>query len=40
MVCIEPWTGPRQSLISGDGKLELAAGESHVLQCRYVVESI
>jgi galactose mutarotase-like enzyme len=40
MVCIEPWTGPRQSLISGDGKLELAAGESQVLQCRYVVESI
>ncbi len=35
MVCLEPWTGPRQSLISGDGKLELAAGGSMQLSCRY-----
>jgi galactose mutarotase-like enzyme len=40
MICIEPWTGPRQSLISGDGKLELAVGETYGLHCRYVVESI
>lgn len=37
MVCLEPWTGPRQALISGDRKLELAAGESTTLSCRYAV---
>ena len=37
MVCLEPWTGPRQALISGDRKLELAAGQSTTLRCRYVV---
>ena len=37
MVCLEPWTGPRQALISGDCKLELAAGQSTSLRCRYVV---
>lgn len=37
MVCLEPWTGPRQSLITGDGKLELAPGESLQLNCRYAV---
>ncbi len=40
MICMEPWTGPRQSLISGDSKLELAAGASQELQCRYVVEGL
>ncbi len=37
MVCLEPWTGPRQSLITGDGKLKLAAGESLQLSCRYAL---
>ena len=37
MVCLEPWTGPRQSLITGDGKLELAAGERLQLSCRYAL---
>jgi len=37
MVCLEPWTGPRQALISGDRKLELAAGESLELCCTYRV---
>ena len=37
MVCLEPWTGPRQALISGDRKLELAAGQSTTLSCRYAV---
>ena len=37
MVCLEPWTGPRQALISGDRKLELAAGQSITLTCRYAV---
>lgn len=36
MVCLEPWTGPRQSLISGDRKLELTSGQSLQLSCRYV----
>ena len=35
MVCLEPWTGPRQALISGDRKLELGVGESRRLRCRY-----
>ena len=37
MVCLEPWTGPRQSLVSGDRKLELSAGQSTTLTCRYSV---
>ena len=37
MVCLEPWTGPRQSLISGDRRLELCVGESTTLSCRYSV---
>ena len=37
MVCLEPWTGPRQSLISGDRRLELAAGASLALRCTYRV---
>ena len=39
MVCMEPWTGPRQSLISGDRKLELAPGEQRTLRTRYVVSA-
>ena len=39
MVCMEPWTGPRQSLISGDRKLELAPGEQRSLCTRYVVSA-
>ncbi len=35
MVCVEPWSGPRQSLLSGDRKLELAPGESLTLPTRY-----
>ena len=37
MVCVEPWTGPRQSLISGDRKLEVQPGASTVLSCCYAV---
>jgi galactose mutarotase-like enzyme len=37
MVCLEPWTAPRQALISGDRRLELAPGASTTLQCRYRV---
>ncbi len=35
MVCLEPWSGPRQALISGDRRLDLAPGESRTLSCRY-----
>ncbi|MFM7361194.1 MAG: galactose mutarotase [Cyanobium sp.] len=35
MICIEPWSGPRQSLLSGDRKLELAPGQSVTLPTRY-----
>ena len=37
MVCLEPWTGPRQALISGDRKLELAPAAVQTLRCRYAV---
>ena len=37
MVCLEPWTAPRQALISGDRRLELAPGASSTLQCLYRV---
>jgi galactose mutarotase-like enzyme len=35
MICIEPWSGPRQSLLSGDRRLELAPGDSLTLHTRY-----
>jgi galactose mutarotase-like enzyme len=37
MVCLEPWTGPRGALLSGDGLLTLPPGESLKLNCRYRV---
>jgi galactose mutarotase-like enzyme len=37
MVCLEPWTAPRQALISGDRRLELAPAATTSLQCRYRV---
>ena len=37
MVCIEPWSGPRQALLSGDRKIELAPGASTTLHTRYAV---
>lgn len=35
MVCLEPWSGPRGALLSGDGRLALPPGESLRLTCRY-----
>jgi galactose mutarotase-like enzyme len=35
MVCLEPWSGPRGALLSGDGRLQLQGGESLQLACRY-----
>ncbi|MFM7549947.1 MAG: galactose mutarotase, partial [Cyanobacteriota bacterium] len=37
MVCIEPWTGPRQALLSGDRTIELAPGASTELSTRYAL---
>jgi galactose mutarotase-like enzyme len=37
MVCIEPWSGPRQALLSGDRKIELAPGASTELSTRYAL---
>jgi galactose mutarotase-like enzyme len=37
MVCIDPWSGPRQALLSGDRKIELAPGTSTVLSTRYAL---
>lgn len=37
MVCIEPWSGPRQALLSGDRKIELAPGTSTELTTRYAL---
>lgn len=37
MVCIEPWSGPRQALLSGDRKIELAAGASTQLHTCYAL---
>ncbi len=35
MVCIEPWSGPRQALLSGDRGIELSPGASTELSTRY-----
>ena len=36
MVCLEPWTAPRGSLVSGDRRLQLDPGQAIQLRCRYV----
>jgi galactose mutarotase-like enzyme len=35
MVCLEPWTAPRGSLVTGDRRLSLNPGESMRFHCRY-----
>jgi galactose mutarotase-like enzyme len=37
MGCIEPWSGPRQALLSGDRRIELAPGACTVLNTRYAL---
>ena len=37
MLCLEPWTAPRGSLVTGERRLELAPGASQELHCRYRV---
>lgn len=39
MVCLEPWTGPRGSLVTGERRLELAPGATMELSCRYTVSA-
>ena len=40
MLCLEPWSGPRGALSSGERRLEVPAGESLELGCRYSVERL
>ena len=37
MVCLEPWSGPRQALLSGDRRLELAPGDQMQLHSRFLL---
>ena len=40
MMCLEPWTAPRQALVGGDRRLLLAPGEIRDLHCRYRLETL
>ena len=40
MVCMEPWSAPRQAILSGDRKIELNPGDSTTLATRYRLTSI
>ncbi len=35
MICVEPWTSPRNSLITGERKLVLSPGETKELNCSF-----
>ena len=37
MICIEPWTSPRRSLITGERKLVINSGDVFPLSCEFVV---
>jgi len=36
MVCLEPWTSPRRSLINGEKRLFINPGSFKELRCRFV----
>ena len=36
MVCLEPWTSPRNSLINGDRTIVLKPGEMQALNCKFI----
>ena len=36
MVCMEPWTSPRHSLLTGKRRLSLESGNSQELACKFV----
>lgn len=40
MVCLEPWSGPRGALVSGDGRLEVPPGGQQMLACRYRLDPL
>jgi galactose mutarotase-like enzyme len=40
MVCLEPWSGPRGALSTGERRLEVAPGDTLELGCRYTVETL
>ncbi|MDM7954521.1 MAG: galactose mutarotase [Cyanobium sp. CZS 25K] len=40
MLCLEPWSGPRGALSTGERRLLVPAGESIELACRYSVERL
>ncbi len=40
MLCLEPWSGPRGALSTGERRLQVPAGESLELGCRYSVETL
>ena len=40
MLCLEPWSGPRGALSTGERRLLVPAGESLELGCRYSVETL
>ena len=40
MVCLEPWSGPRGALSTGDRRLEVPPGGTLELCCRYTVETL
>ncbi|KGG14631.1 MULTISPECIES: galactose mutarotase [unclassified Prochlorococcus] len=35
MVCLEPWTSPRNALINGNRSIHLGSGQTKDLQCRF-----
>ena len=35
MICVEPWTSPRDSLLTRDRIIELDAGEMQTLRCTF-----
>ena len=38
MICVEPWTSPRESLINKERRLLLEPGASQQLNCRFLVD--
>ena len=37
MICVEPWTSPRRSLLTGERKLVIHSGDVYPLSCEFVV---
>ena len=40
MVCLEPWTSPRNSLINGDRTIVLKPGDMQVLNCKFIFNQL